>query len=187
MKLTSELIWGEWNHIVWQTVCVPRYLIFFSIAFHSNIFKTKTGFNIGWNIELGTFFEGLYFQLYFRNGRRVHRFILCQNYIMMFPLVLYPPPYFEAEYCLFCGRRRVAVARYRMICLVLTKLNLYSHFASLQAWVSSPAEYTCQIWSLYLLWFKVMAKVKVFLPQRHKQTGQKLDATEYHSGSIKIF
>ena len=30
-----------------------------------------------------------------------------------------PPPYFEAEYCLFCGRRRVAVARYRMICLVL--------------------------------------------------------------------
>ena len=25
----------------------------------------------------------------------------------------------EAEYCLFCGRRRVAVARYRMICLVL--------------------------------------------------------------------
>ena len=30
-----------------------------------------------------------------------------------------PPPYFEAEYCLFCGRRRVAVDRYRMICLVL--------------------------------------------------------------------
>ena len=29
------------------------------------------------------------------------------------------PPNFEAEYCLFCGRRRVAVARYRMICLVL--------------------------------------------------------------------
>ena len=31
-----------------------------------------------------------------------------------------PPPYFEAEYCLFCGRRRVAVARYRMVCLVLS-------------------------------------------------------------------
>ena len=30
-----------------------------------------------------------------------------------------PPPYFEAEYCLLCGRRRVAVARYRIICLVL--------------------------------------------------------------------
>ena len=28
---------------------------------------------------------------------------------------------FEAEYCLFCGRRRVAVARYRMICLVLVQ------------------------------------------------------------------
>ena len=34
-----------------------------------------------------------------------------------------PPPYFEAEYCLFCGRRRVAVARYRMICLVLAIYN----------------------------------------------------------------
>ena len=35
------------------------------------------------------------------------------------PVGYVPPPYFEAEYCLFCGRRRVAVARYRMICLVL--------------------------------------------------------------------
>ena len=39
-----------------------------------------------------------------------------------------PPPYFEAEYCLFCGRRRVAVARYRMICLVL--LRCIHHFES---------------------------------------------------------
>ena len=30
-----------------------------------------------------------------------------------------PPPYFEAVYCFICGHRRVAVARYRMICLVL--------------------------------------------------------------------
>ena len=30
-----------------------------------------------------------------------------------------PSPYFEAVYCLFCCRQRVAVARYRMICLVL--------------------------------------------------------------------
>ena len=29
-------------------------------------------------------------------------------------------PYFEAVYCFICGRQRVAVARYRMICLVLT-------------------------------------------------------------------
>ena len=28
-----------------------------------------------------------------------------------------PPPYIEAVYCFICGRRRVAVARYRMICL----------------------------------------------------------------------
>ena len=47
----------------------------------------------------------------------VHK-IYTLNY-MIFLLVLYSPPYFEAEYCLFCGRRRVAVARYRMICLVL--------------------------------------------------------------------
>ena len=30
-----------------------------------------------------------------------------------------PPPYFEAVYCFICGRRRVDVARYWMICLVL--------------------------------------------------------------------
>ena len=28
-----------------------------------------------------------------------------------------PPPYFEAVYCFICGRRRMAIARYRMICL----------------------------------------------------------------------
>ena len=55
----------------------------------------------------------------------MHRFILCQNY-MMFLLVLNPRPYLEAEYCLFCGRRRVAVARYRMICLVLHSCCLKS-------------------------------------------------------------
>ena len=44
------------------------------------------------------------------------------------PVGFDPPPYFEAEYCLFCGRRRVAVARYRMICLVL--LNLGSRYHS---------------------------------------------------------
>ena len=36
-----------------------------------------------------------------------------------------PPLNFEAEYCLFCGRRRVAVARYRMICLVLVNSHLF--------------------------------------------------------------
>ena len=54
-----------------------------------------------------------------RNGRRVHRFIHSQNY-MMFPLVL-KTPYFEAVYCFICGCRNVAVARYRMICLVLSR------------------------------------------------------------------
>ena len=34
------------------------------------------------------------------------------------PVGFVAPPYFEAVYCFICGRRRVAVARYRMICLV---------------------------------------------------------------------
>ena len=31
-----------------------------------------------------------------------------------------PPPYFEAVHCFICGRRMEVVARYRMICLVLS-------------------------------------------------------------------
>ena len=39
-----------------------------------------------------------------------------------------PPSYFAALYCFICGRRRVAVVRYRMICLVLIfKLNKVYH------------------------------------------------------------
>ena len=53
------------------------------------------------------------------------------------PVGYVPPPYFEAEYCLFCGRRRVAVARYRMICLVLInhaiKLQLYISMRKVKA------------------------------------------------------
>ena len=36
----------------------------------------------------------------------------------MFPFVLYPPS-FEVVYSYICGRRRLAVARYQIICLVL--------------------------------------------------------------------
>ena len=42
----------------------------------------------------------------------------------MFPLVLYshpPPPLSYAVSCLICGRQRVAVAGYRMICLVIVQ------------------------------------------------------------------
>ena len=35
------------------------------------------------------------------------------------PVGFVSPPSFEAVYCYICGRQRVAVARYRMICLVL--------------------------------------------------------------------
>ena len=65
---------------------------------------------------------------HFRNVRRVHRFILCLNY-MRFPVVLYfSPPSFESVLCYICGRRRVAVARYRMICLVLIKILDYETY-----------------------------------------------------------
>ena len=37
---------------------------------------------------------------------------------MMFLLVLTPPPILRLNIAYFAGRRRVAVARYRMICLV---------------------------------------------------------------------
>ena len=40
------------------------------------------------------------------------------------PVGFVTPPYFEAVYCLFCGRQRVAVARYRMICLVLLRRHV---------------------------------------------------------------
>ena len=53
----------------------------------------------------------------------MHHFILCLNN-MMSPLVLYPPPSFVAVYCYICGRRRVAVARYLMICLVHANIIL---------------------------------------------------------------
>ena len=35
------------------------------------------------------------------------------------------PPYFGAVYCFICGRRRVFVARYRMIGLVLVNPHLF--------------------------------------------------------------
>ena len=63
----------------------------------------------------------LYFNL--PSGAPLH--ILSKLYDVPVGFVT-PPPYFEAEYCLFCGRRRVAVARYRMICLVLFNLYIFA-------------------------------------------------------------
>ena len=45
---------------------------------------------------------------------------ICQNYIM-FPLVLYHHP---SVYCFICGRRGVAVARYRINYLLIVTANL---------------------------------------------------------------
>ena len=44
---------------------------------------------------------------------------------------------------------------------------------------ASLFEYACHIRSLYLLKFKVMAKVNIF-PDKHTQTGQQLDAAEIY-------
>ena len=48
----------------------------------------------------------------------------CQNN-MMLPLVLFPLLILRLFNCFICGRQRVAVARYRMICLVLSKLGIF--------------------------------------------------------------
>ena len=39
-----------------------------------------------------------------------------------------PLPSFEAMYCYICGRGRVAVARYRMICLVFVNFEIATSF-----------------------------------------------------------
>ena len=57
-----------------------------------------------------------------RNNVIVTPHITIQLYDV--PVGFVTPLYFEAEYCLFCGRRKVAVARYRMICLVLGLLSV---------------------------------------------------------------
>ena len=40
------------------------------------------------------------------------------------PVGFVPPPSFDAVFCYICGRRRVAVARYRMICFVPVNISL---------------------------------------------------------------
>ena len=50
-------------------------------------------------------------------------YVTSSNY-KMFPLVCNPPLYFEVVNCFICGRRRMAVARYRMVYLVFFFLNL---------------------------------------------------------------
>ena len=52
----------------------------------------------------------------FRNVRRLNSLVLCLNYMT-------PSPSFEAVYCYICGRRRMVVARHRMIFLFLLYLS----------------------------------------------------------------
>ena len=62
--------------------------------------------------------NGTWWGIIFRNGRRVHRFILCQNY-MMFLLVLKPPPRILRLNIAYLRSARVAVARYRWFVLFM--------------------------------------------------------------------
>ena len=57
---------------------------------------------------------GLNQSIFLLHDRRVHCFLLCQNYTML-PLV---HSIFEAVSCFICGRRRVASTRHWVICFV---------------------------------------------------------------------
>ena len=58
----------------------------------------------------------------FRHDNRMHSSIVFKN-CMMFTLFLTPPSY-EEVYCFICSCRRVAVSRYRMLCLVPATMML---------------------------------------------------------------
>ena len=74
-------------------------------------------------------------------GGADHRYILCQN-LKMFPLVLYPllPFNFKAGCCFICSRRRVTVARYRMIYLALVKSHFIYSLCRVEPVVQLPAK-----------------------------------------------
>ena len=66
------------------------------------------------------------------------------------PVGFVTPPYFEAVYCFICGRRRVALARYRTICLVHIQCTSSLHapvrfqlpFSSLRCLIASRGTWT---------------------------------------------
>ena len=58
----------------------------------------------------------------FRNGRSVHCFIICQNYMMSRWYCNPPPPSplsFDAVFCFVCSHRRVAVIGIRLFVLFI--------------------------------------------------------------------
>ena len=86
---------------------------------------------------------------------------------------------FEAEYCLFCGRRRVAVARYRMICLVLRKKNvvMWCNFI-MRNYMQTYIEIVTIVMSL-CTW-----KISIFsLPISHVKKGVKMSGFFMWSGT----
>ena len=62
-------------------------------------------------------YKHLRWVIIYRNDRRVHRFILCQHYMMS---RWFCPPSFAAVSCLVRGCWRETVIRHRMTCLVIS-------------------------------------------------------------------
>ena len=58
--------------------------------------------------------------------------IIKCTYKQVVPVGFVPSPYFEAVCCFICGRRRVAVARYRMICFVLANVVFITFIVQIQ-------------------------------------------------------
>ena len=68
------------------------------------------------------------------------------------PVGFDPPPYFETVYCFICGRRRMSVAGYRMICLVLSRkcsivmqIDIWFSFRSRALQINNHLK---QVWNL---------------------------------------
>ena len=136
-KLKKNVKSNQWKNIFWSQMWLwlhaeegkivrgnSRYvpLIWCSYLFYIS-FKTESGIKINqmeFNCRLAVGCTASYFV----------KIIWCSCWFCNTP-----PPYFEAEYCLFCGRRRVAVAWYRMICLVLVSFVLSLHFYNIALYI----------------------------------------------------
>ena len=106
----------------WSSAGYISEICFSNSGFHCIIWN-----DVGYLVLLDMLIQTVWFIVYIlaslmrnfsRKVRRVHRFILCQDY-MMFPMVLYHTFSFDVVYCFIFNRRRVAVAWYWMVCLVL--------------------------------------------------------------------
>ena len=161
------------SYIIWSLLLTPR--TFSAIDHLIFVLDTKITWNqrirsrfcqIIWQVWLDTAFEPIpvkwYIYILFRMEVMCE---ICNKGTGSRPMVntdLPNPdftrfkPYFEAEYCLFCGRRRVTVARYRMICLVLNRFRiLHTAIVPAKDWLYARhttklklAHYIARLWTV---------------------------------------